>query len=118
MLHTYHNSTHTQIKIETTVEAPRRRRRGEKSETKKPTNNDLGVYKVDMLGIVIPYSIIYVAANAGRFNVDTKTDDPWATPTLESINNFFTKCTGIEVDFREGDPVPFIVSLSSNCHHH
>lgn len=63
--------------------------------------------------VVIPFGIIYVAADVRRFEpgkFEDRVNDPWVTPTLASINAFFTKRTGQEVFFEEKEPVPSIVS--------
>lgn len=62
--------------------------------------------------IVIPLGIIYVAADAKRFEAGEMKDrvnDPWVTPTLASIKAFLTKHTGQKISFDEKDPIPSIV---------
>lgn len=98
-----------QVNIETILNAPRRRRKGERAVRKpNPTNSDLGLYKDATVQYLIPYGIIYVASNASRFDAGDN-NDPWVTPTLASINIFFKRCMETDVDFGEDDPVPFVV---------
>lgn len=80
-------------------------------------NEDLGEWREVMNCVVVPFGIIYVAADARRFEpgkFEDRVNDPWVTPTLASINAFFTKRTGEEVFFEEKDPVPSIVSYQMN----
>lgn len=66
-----------------------------------------------MLNKVLPIGIVYIAADATRFEpgrTEDRINDPWVTPTLASINNFFNKLTQEDVIFDDKDPVPIIVS--------